>query len=72
MASSSKKVFEGSDLLSGICRTKLINQVVKSVNPKRLRLFAGDLGIDTKEWAEITAPDVNSQDNQKHLVSMVS
>ena len=38
---------------------------------KRLRMFAGDLGINQSEYEEITAPNTYEQEEQKHKVCKV-
>ena len=35
---------------------------------KRLRMFAGDLGINQSEYEEITATNTYEQEEQKHKV----
>ena len=46
-------------------------QVVKSIRMKRLRMFAGDLGISQSEYEEITAPNTYEQEEQRHKVCKV-
>ena len=41
-------------------------KVVKSIRMKRLRMFAGDLGICQSEYEEITAMNTYEQEEQRH------